>query len=90
MGEFHFGRGLLIDKPTPSPPYLWNQRLNEKSRNNLWDSITYGQNLDFKELGSFALARVTLARMRIMKHFVACAQGEMSQRAVEFRSANPP
>jgi hypothetical protein len=35
-----------------SPPSrsIWNHRVSGKSRNNLWGSITCGQNLDVKEL----------------------------------------
>ncbi len=42
---------------TPLPPVLWNQRLSVKLRNDLWRSMTYGQNLDFMALTPFRINR---------------------------------
>jgi len=44
------GTGGFVDTYPPLSN-LWNQRLDGKLLNNLWPAITYGQNLDSKELG---------------------------------------
>ena len=50
-GNVQFGKRELRKAPLP-PPVYWNHRVRGKSRNNLWGTITCGQNLDVKELTS--------------------------------------
>jgi hypothetical protein len=75
----------IFGRVTPSPPRVeWNHRLSGKTRAKYWGSVTYGQNIDIKELSLGHRARATLARVRIIKHFGCGAQGQMSQEAVDF------
>ena len=51
ISAFALGVGFAMPSGyPPSPPIYWNQRLEEKSRENLWGSRSCGQNLELKGL----------------------------------------
>ncbi len=64
------GRVYWFVTPPPSPVDLWNQELRPKSRNNLWGSVTYGQNLEPQVL---SLARLPLI---FISHGAAVAKND--------------
>ena len=68
----------------PLPPVVyWNLRVSENLQSNLWRSISWGQNLDFKDLSSNSESPPYAASALAMICLAACGkQGQMSQSRV--------
>ncbi len=75
LGEVKFPfweLGGVLGYPPP-PSDLWNQRVSGKTRNNLWGSSSYGQNLDPQGVSSDTTARARTATALVR---ICCSDSE--------------